>query len=61
MHCFKILVFDRGMQHNQQKGQSVVRKMYMERAKCNICFTVAYFEVISHVRANEIWKNHTLL
>lgn len=49
------------MQHNQQKGQSAVRKMYVDKAKCNICFTVAYFEVINHVRANEIWKNDTLL
>lgn len=33
----------------------------MGRAKCNICFTVAYFAVISHMRLNEIGKNDSVV
>lgn len=32
----------------------------MGRAKHSICFTVAYFAVISHMRVNEIGKNYSV-
>jgi len=33
----------------------------MGRAKCNICFTVAYFALISHRKVNEIEKNDSIV